>query len=72
MSTKEAALKVLKENKLDVESFQIELLQGRRPNPTSLGGFAFKSVGHVNLYLMAKRESDADTEYVEVNFMSDH
>ena len=72
MSIVDAALKVLKDNKLDVDTFQVDLLNNRKPNPTTLGGFVYKSVGHVNLFLLAKKEGADDSTYVEINFLSDH
>lgn len=69
---KEDALKVLKNNKFDVETFHMDLLNGRRANPVTLDGFTFRAVGHVNLYLQAKKEKENNSGYVEVHFMSDH
>jgi len=71
-AVKEEALKVLKNNKFNIETFHMELLNGGRSNPTTLDGFTFRAIGHVNLYLQAKREKENDNKYVEVHFMSDH
>ena len=71
-AVKEEALEVLKNNKFNVETFHKELLNGGRSNPTTLDGFTFRAVGHVNLYLQAKRVKENDSMYVEVHFMSDH
>ena len=69
---KEDALQGLKNNKLNAETFHMDLLNGRRANPTTLDGFTFRAVGHVNLYLQAKKEKENNSGYVEVHFMSDH
>ena len=69
---KEDALKVLKDNKRNVEDFHASLIGRGGKNPTTLDGFTFKAVGHVNLSLMAKKEGANDDTYVEIHFMSDH
>jgi len=70
---KEDALKVLQNNNINTERFLTELINGRRANPTTLDGYTFKSLGvSVNFDLHAKKESDPDSEYVKIFFMSDH
>ncbi len=69
---KEDALRVIKNKKKDVEQFHIDVLQGTYSNPVTLDGIVFKSAGHVNLVLMAKKEGTSDSTFVEIHTMSDH
>ncbi len=67
---KEEALKVIKNSGTSPYQLLYELLNSGTTR--TIGGFDFKGVGHVNLYLYAKPTGSNDSQYVEIYFMSDH